>query len=422
MVKQLKSQKNYYWTSFFSIIKCGSIIYFVGIISGCVSTHSSHSTKDSMKEKQVLEDNQLGVDGLGGARVAELTPDGTQVVVVSGDDNSLATFNVDSDFKLSFNQVFKNNSRIDGLEGAVSLVVSSDGHRVYVVSYYDSAVTIFEQDEQGSYQFKRTIRDGLPYDEVFSDKESVKGKDKLGLLGAYDIAITADNSQLFVASVASNAVSIFDIDKNEDVVFNHTIRDSDDTKYGLAGAVNVVITPNNSQVIVAGFNENAITVFNRDANGVLGHSQTLINGKGDIKNMIAPQGLAMSPDGNYLYAACGGSNAIIVFARNDQGRYSYIQSISNSDDDVSGLGGAGYVTTSPDGSRVFVASESDNAVVTLAKLNDGTLKIVSVLKSEGIKKTDKRNGAASVYVSPDGKHLLVTTGKGDTLIVYSLHY
>ena len=145
-----------------------------------------------------------------------------------------------------------------------------------------------------------------------------------------------------------------------------------------------------------------------------------MNEKDGVKNMIAPQGLAMSPDGNYLYAACGGGNALVVFAKNEQGSYSYLQSFSNSDD-VSGFGGAGQVTTSPDGSRVFVASESDNAVVTLRKLNDGTLKILSILKSEGIKKADERNGAASVYVSPDGKHLLVTTGKGDTLIVYSLH-
>ncbi|MCJ8321235.1 MAG: lactonase family protein [Colwellia sp.] len=421
MLKQLRCRKNYHWTLSLPIKNYQLIIIFVGFISGCASTHSPYSTQELMREKQVLEDNELGVDGLGGARIAELTPDGSQLLVASGDDNSLAIFDIDSDFKLSFNRVFVNNSTIDGLDGAVSLAISPDGRRVYVVSFYDSAVAIFEQDEHGSYQFIRSIRDGLPYDEVFSDKESVKKKDKLGLLGAYDIAITTDNSQLFVASVASNAVSIFDINKSGDVVFNHAIRDSDNTEYGLGGAVNVIITPNNSQVIVAGFNENAITIFNRNANGALEHSQTLKNGKDGVKNMIEPQGLAMSPDGQYLYSACGGGNAVVVFARNEQGRYSYIQSISNSDDDVSGFGGAGSVTTSPDGSRVFVASESDNAVVSLAKLNDGTLKVLSVFKSEGIKKPDERNGAASVYVTPDGKHLLVTTGKGDSLIVYSLH-
>jgi hypothetical protein len=44
------------------------------------------------------------------------------------------------------------------------------------VSYYDSAVAIFELDDQGNYQFMQAIRDCLPYDEVFSDNESVKIK------------------------------------------------------------------------------------------------------------------------------------------------------------------------------------------------------------------------------------------------------
>ena len=399
----------------------GLILLIVSFTAGCISNHKPYSTLESIREKQVLEDNQLGVNGLGGARVVQLTPDGTLLFVTSADDNSLAIFNVDADFKLTFNRIFTNNTKIDGLNGATSLVLSPDGRRVYVVSFYDSALTIFEQNEQGHYQFLQVIRDGLPYEEVFSEESSIKKKDKLGLLGAYDIAITNDNSQLYVASVASNAVSIFDIDKNGNVSFNHAIRDDDNTEYGLAGAVNVILTPNNAQLIVAGFNENAITIFHRNAKGVLKHSQTLINGKGEVKNMIAPQGLAMSPDGHYLYAACGGSNAIIVFARNSLGKYSYIQSISNSDNKVSGLGSAGYVTTSPDGTRVYVASESDNAVVSLERLNDGKLKIISVMKSEGVKKADELNGAASVYVSPDGKHLLVTTGKGDSLIVYSLH-
>jgi len=253
-----------------------------------------------MQVKQVLEDNKLEVDGLGGARVVALTPDGSQLLVASADDNSLAIFNVDADFQLSFNRVFKNNSTIDGLNGATSLVFSPDGHCVYVVSYYDSAVAIFERDEKGSYQFKQVIRDGLAYEDVFSDEESVHKRDKLGLRGAYDIAITTDNTQLFVASVASNAVAVFDIYKSGNVVFNQAIRDSDNKEYGLGGAVNVIITPDNSQVIIAGFNENSLTIFNRNANGGLGHSQTLINGKGGVKNMIAPQGLVMSPDGNYL--------------------------------------------------------------------------------------------------------------------------
>ena len=94
MLKQLRDRKNYHWTSTLAIKNYGLIILLISFTSGCFSTHRSFLTQEQIQEKQVLEDNQLGVDGLGGARVAELTPDG-QLLVVSGDDNSLAIFNVD---------------------------------------------------------------------------------------------------------------------------------------------------------------------------------------------------------------------------------------------------------------------------------------------------------------------------------------
>jgi len=172
--------------------------------------------------------------------------------------------------------------------------------------------------------------------------------------------------------------------------------------------------------LIAGYNEDAITIFNRDTKGVLTYSQTLFNEKDNIENMLAPQGLTTSPDGEYLYVACGKGNSLIVFAKDNQGTYSYIQSISNSDDGMESLGGAGYVITSADGRQIYVASESSNAIVTLLKLSDGKLKVHSIVKSEGTKQAGELNGPASVLVTPNGEHLVVTTGKGDSLIVYRL--
>jgi hypothetical protein len=56
-------------------------------------------------------------------------------------------------------------------KGLGSLDASPDARRIYVVSYYDSAVAIFELDDQGNYQFMQAIRDCLPYDKVFIEKE-----------------------------------------------------------------------------------------------------------------------------------------------------------------------------------------------------------------------------------------------------------
>jgi len=102
MLKQFKHLKNYLWNSPFHIKYYGLFVILVGLTSGCVSNYSLYSTQDSMQVKQVLEDNKLEVDGLGGARVVALTPDGSQLLVASADDNSLAIFNVDADSQLLF--------------------------------------------------------------------------------------------------------------------------------------------------------------------------------------------------------------------------------------------------------------------------------------------------------------------------------
>ena len=63
-----------------------------------------------------------------------MTPDGTLLLVTSADDNSLALFNVASDFQLTFNRIFINNSTIDGLNGAASVYVSPDGKYLVVTT------------------------------------------------------------------------------------------------------------------------------------------------------------------------------------------------------------------------------------------------------------------------------------------------
>ncbi|MFT5162780.1 MAG: 6-phosphogluconolactonase (cycloisomerase 2 family) [Alteromonadaceae bacterium] len=160
---------------------------------------------------QLLKDNVAGIDGLDNARLARLSPGGKHALVTSADDDSLAVFGVDSQFRLRFLQVFKNDHNTRGLEGANAFVFSADGQRVYVQSYYDSAVVDFKYNPEGGYQLKQVISDEVSVTRIFKDETPLGALDKLGLFGAYDIAITADNRQLFVASVMSSALSVFDI-------------------------------------------------------------------------------------------------------------------------------------------------------------------------------------------------------------------
>ncbi len=391
----------------------------------------------TMTMVQVLVDNEAGVDGLDNPRSVKISPDGTHAVVASGDDNSLAIFDINDDFSLSFNRVFKNNTHdVTGLEGASQIAFLPNGNKMFTVSFYDSALVVLERDEDNQYRFERSLSDGLSIDRIFKDTEPFGASDTLGLLGAWDVAASSDGRQLLVASYKSNALSVFDIpvlDMNSDdeVIFNRV----EAGKNGLGGAVGLALSADNTQLAVTGFDEHLLTLYNRTMDGELAFSQTLRGGDMGIPYLVNPQTVMFSPYGDYLYVACAGSNTLVVFSRMDSkagekaGKYALFQTLT--DDDVGGgLKGVGSLAISPDGKSVFVAGEADTGVLVLRKENDGRLSLESKIIEPGSNVSISTAGAnldsgvlegvSSLSLSQDGQYLLVTSAKHDSLSVFRL--
>ena len=362
---------------------------------------------------QLLLDEENTLNGLDNPRVARMTPDGYQVLVASADDDALAIYDLNKNFQLTFRTLFKNDALITGFRGATKLVISADGGKAYLVSFYDSALVVFNKDSAGDFQYQQTISDGVKWFKDDGRPVSVSQQlDKLGLLGAYDIAISPDNLQLYVASSASNALSIFNLSSKNKVINEQIIRDNQDENYALQSAVSVIAAQDNTHVFVASYEENAVTVFTRSITGKLEYLQTLRNEQNNIVQLLNPLGLATSTDSKFIYVAC--SQAVVVFRKNN-GKYDYLHSISNSDVGVSGLSGAASLVLSTDERYVFVASEMDGALVTLIRSADGLLHFHSVLKKPELE------GASSVTLSTNGSYLFVTAGnEGNSLSTYEI--
>ncbi|OUD13564.1 beta-propeller fold lactonase family protein [Thioflexithrix psekupsensis] len=78
--------------------------------------------------------------------------------------------------------------------------------------------------------------------------------------------------------------------------------------------------------------------------------------------------MAVSPDGQHLYAASVVSSAVAVFSRDvNNGSLQFLQHFTNTDISDSGLAGASAVKVSPDGRHVYVASRTDSAVTVLTR-------------------------------------------------------
>src|SRR5262249_48380931 len=78
----------------------------------------------------------------------------------------------------------------------------------------------------------------------------------------------------------------------------------------------VLVSPDSRHVYVAAFGGDAVAVFARDtATGYLTYVQHQKRGVGGIQGLGSPFGLAISPDGAYLYAVGSDSFSVTVFAR-----------------------------------------------------------------------------------------------------------
>lgn len=389
---------------------------------------------------QVLTDNEAGVDGLDNPRAVKISPDGTHAAVVSGDDNSLAIFDIDDDFTLSFNRVFKNNTYgVIGLEGASQVAFHPSGNKFFVASFYDSALVVFERNEGNQYRFKQSLSDGLSFDRIFKDPEPLGALDTLGLLGAWDVVVSDDGQQIFTASYKSNALSVFETsvfdvsggDNHSDgsVLANRV----EGGELGLGGAVGLALSGDNTLLAVTGFDEHMLTLYNRTTDGELELSQILRGGDTWIPQLVNPQVVKFSPDGHYIYVACAGGDAIVVFNRVEtkagDTEYALLQTVT--DEEVEGgLKGAGSLAVSPDGKRLFVAGEADTGVIVLRRGSDGRLRLESkllttdqVISSLAIDSSIVANvlqGISSLQLSKDGQYLLVTLAKQDSLSVLKL--
>ncbi|GAA0855497.1 beta-propeller fold lactonase family protein [Aliiglaciecola litoralis] len=376
---------------------------------------SPHHRADAegFKLRQALFDGVNGVDGLDNPRQVRVSPDGSYVWVTSADDNSILILELDE--FLTPIQIFKSKKSLDSetelkLEGATGLALLDGGTSAIVASFYDSALSSFKKDDQSRFIRSQIITDNLEYELVFKSDKSLSDIDDLGILGAWGVSVSSDEQQLFVASYKSDAISIFDININSQLTFNSKINSNDLSPNMLGKPVSVVYSQVNKELVVAGFEGNVLNIFSQDEHGKFTHKQMINNSENTQNLLVNPQYLALSSDSKFIYVACSGSSAVLVFKRTDEG-YVFMQSITQSETHGSGLEGVATLALSSDGSNLYAAGEFDKGVLQFKISDDGSLDFEDKIHAEA----NKIEGVTSIALSEDGKHMLLSLGKKDAL-------
>jgi 6-phosphogluconolactonase (cycloisomerase 2 family) len=193
---------------------------------------------------QQLLTSRLGTAyGLGvGLSSIIVSNDGRNVYVSNGKDDTLAIFQRDlATGDLTFLRYMQDGWGIDHLESIGEMVISPDGRHVYAVA-------------EGLIVFERDIISG---DLTFVESTTAGQMDWPG-----DVAISADGRLIFAVSNMTDTLSVFGRDESTGrLSLLETFTEGVDGVDGLAGAHEVVVSPDGRAVYILGQQDDAVAVF-----------------------------------------------------------------------------------------------------------------------------------------------------------------
>ena len=287
-----------------------------------------------------------------------------------------------------------------GISQGEHAVVSSDGKHVYVASLGNASVAVFSRNSStGALTQLASPNRCVTSGTAIASCTSVIGRGATGN-GVYDLAIRPDGRHLYATGYSTATVAACSRNTTTGVLtqlaspnmcVSNAARPGCTTAKGLTGADGVAVSPDGAYVYVASFDASTLTVFSR--NSTTGSLTQLAGAAGCIVDTSNPMGLT----------GCATAR---------------------------GLKNPYFMQVSPDGGSVYLASWGSNAVPIFDRntatgaltqpaspnacvYNSGSPAIAGCTAVVGL------SGAYDVRVAPDGASVHALGYTGNTIAAFS---
>jgi DNA-binding beta-propeller fold protein YncE len=344
---------------------------------------------------------------MGEPAAVAISPDGTDVYVITQGTNSLVEFsrNAETGLLSETSCLSKEDTECasheaKGLEKPYGIVVSPDGRNVYVASHDSKAIAEFSRNSSTGELTQLTGQNNC----ITSATGNGCGTEgAAGLESAIGVAVSPDGKSVYVAAggtEAGGAIVSFERSTSTGALTQlpgtegciSTTNASCAQGTGIDGPEDLVISPDGRDVYTNSSVDNAVLEFRREPSGALAQlaspnaclmSAPVENGCTEAKGLKTALGVAISPGGENVYASSPAEDDEAEFARDAE--TGVLRALpaphecagkTNSEGKppnecgtpgIHGIAGARRVTVSPDGMNLYVAGQNDHTVVELAR-------------------------------------------------------
>lgn len=252
----------------------GQNLYITARYQAAVS-HYKIAADGTLTLEGSIANGEPGVSGLAGAMAIALSPDEAHVYVAAAIDDAVVALARDSnDGSLQFT-----GRNLTAGDQPRDVVVSDDGDHVYVVSANDSKISVFQRiTNPGSNQYGQLVL-------IKTYQDGVGGFDFLS--GVRRIAISPDDTRVYVAAEFDDAITVLDRDDNPNstsygyLTVVESQLDGLNNEFDYAQPYDLITSYDGRHVYVAGFADHAINGF------VLGSgSSCAAQGSGNIIDRV----------------------------------------------------------------------------------------------------------------------------------------
>ena len=299
--------------------------------------------------------------------------------------------------------------RLAGITG-LALVPTDSGSWLAGASVVDDSVSLFSRDAaSGQLTEQVSVRSG----------ELLDGQLVSSLDGAQSVATSDDGQYLYVASRVSDSVTVFAVGDDGQGAPTLTRVQSVTGLIGLNQAVHLALSPAQDNLYVAGANDDAVAVFERDPDtGELTWIERVQDGVDGVNGLSDVSHVAVSPDGDQLYALSPTSGSVAVFDRTASGGLAWRRSYDGMDFPV-GLDGAVSGVFDDSGRYLYIAAQQANRIVVLERDTGGTT-TQGLLSYSGHVAQDDAGvnglfGVGRLAISGDGTHVYATSPQTSTI-------